>query len=232
MLDVKRSELKYILSDCEAERVKHALTPVMDVDPHNATSDGYHIRSLYFDTVYNRDFREKIDGLEKRKKIRIRIYGNESDIIKLELKEKFNDSNRKRSLTITRDEALMMINCDYSFLYEGKGGLGKWLYFEMTENTYIPKTIVEYKRYAFVHDMNNIRITFDRDLYATEADHDIFNQDLTMYPVAPPSEITMEVKYDSFLLSYIKEAIERASASRISNSKYIRARLISSSVIR
>ena len=231
MLDVKRSELKYILEDSVAAGVKRALSSVMEEDEHNAESDGYHIRSLYFDSVYNRDFRDKMSGLENRKKIRIRIYGDQSDTVKLELKEKFNDSNRKRSLLITREEAERMIRCDFSFLLEKENDLSRWLYFEMTENVYIPKTIVEYKRYAFIHDMNNIRVTFDRDLYATEADLDIFNKYLNMYPVAPPSQITMEVKYDSFLLSYIKDAIEKASASRISNSKYIRARLISSSVI-
>jgi len=229
VLDVKRSELKYILEDSRVSRLKRLLSAVMEPDSHNSQSDGYSIRSLYFDSVYNRDFKEKINGLENRKKIRLRIYGG-SDIIKLELKEKFNDLCRKRSLVISAEEALCLMNRDYSVLCD-KGELGKYLYFEMTENTYIPKTIVEYRRYAFIYDINDIRVTFDRDLMATEADLDLFNKDLTMYPVAPPSQITMEVKYDSFLLSFIKDAIEKADASRISNSKYIRARLVSSSLI-
>lgn len=42
-------------------------------DKHNGAG-GYRIRSLYFDTLDDNDYRDKLDGMELRRKIRLRNY--------------------------------------------------------------------------------------------------------------------------------------------------------------
>ena len=51
---VFREEKKYLISLPEALQACHRLAQVMHEDPHNGIS-GYPVRSLYFDTLDDRD---------------------------------------------------------------------------------------------------------------------------------------------------------------------------------
>lgn len=226
MLDVSRKELKYLVSEVEAARMRRALEAVLAPDAHNRGS-GYLVRSLYFDTPFDRDFEEKVDGYDSRRKIRLRVYGAEAETAKLELKEKAGTAQRKRSLTLHREEAQRLIGGDCGFLLERPEETARRLYTMMTLQGYRPKCIVEYDRTAYTRKTNDIRITFDRRLRATEADLALFSPSLTLYPVADPSETTMEVKYNGFLFTDVKQVIGLADRMQISNSKYCRARSVS-----
>ena len=68
---VFREEKKYLISLPEALQACHRLAQVMHEDPHNGIS-GYPVRSLYFDTLDDRDFHEKAAGVELRRKLRRR----------------------------------------------------------------------------------------------------------------------------------------------------------------
>lgn len=227
MLDVSRRELKYPVSLAEMHLMKNKLTKVMKTDSHNG-ENGYLVRSLYFDTLWDSDFEEKVDGYDSRQKIRLRVYDLNSGTAKLELKEKTGFAQRKRSLILSRQETEQMMNGEYGFLLDRPESLAHSLYTFMMTKGYRPKCIVEYDRLAYWEDVNDIRITFDMNLRATEAKIDgLFDKNLILYPVADKSEVTMEVKYNGFLYSYIKDIISISNRMQISNSKYIRARMVS-----
>ena len=99
----------------------------------------------------------------------------------------------------------------------------------MCTQGYRPKTVVEYLRKAYIARENSIRITFDSKIIATEARYDIFAEDLNLYPVMDPFNVVLEVKYNGFLLSYIKNLLDAADRSELSVSKYCLARGISQS---
>ncbi len=224
MPDISRRELKYVIGTDEVYFYRERLEKIMDEDPHNHGGEGYTIRSLYFDTPGDMDYYEKLAGLDDRKKVRLRIYDGRDDVIKLELKAKEGDFQRKRSLTLTREEAHMMIDEDYLFLLERPEKLSKAMYTLLSTRGYRPKCIVEYDRVAYMNEFNDIRITFDMGLRALEDPSDFFSGNSNPYPVADPSESTMEVKYNGFLFSYIKQTLDIVNRPRISNSKYVRAR--------
>ena len=54
--DVLREEKKFLLNQAEALRLRNYLSNVVHTDSHNGP-DGYQVRSLYFDSLSNRDFR-------------------------------------------------------------------------------------------------------------------------------------------------------------------------------
>ena len=93
---VFREEKKYLISLPEALQACHRLAQVMHEDPHNGIS-GYPVRSLYFDTLDDRDFREKAAGVELRRKLRLRCYDPAADFAMLEMKQKQGASQLKRS---------------------------------------------------------------------------------------------------------------------------------------
>ena len=224
MLDISRREMKYMIGTDEVFFYSDRLGKIMDPDPNNIGSEGYTIRSLYFDTPGDADYYEKLDGVDCRKKIRLRIYNGSDDVIKLELKAKEGDFQRKRSLTLSREEAEMMIDEDYLFLLERPEQLAHALYTLLSTRGYRPKCIVEYDRLAFMNEFNDIRITFDMGLRALEDPTEFFEADAPLYPVVDPSESTMEVKYNGFLFSYIKQTLDIVNRPRVSSSKYVRAR--------
>ena len=59
MRDVLREEKKFLLNQAEALKLRNYLSNVVHTDLHNG-SDGYQVRSLYFDSLSNRDFQEKV----------------------------------------------------------------------------------------------------------------------------------------------------------------------------
>ena len=223
MLDVSRKELKYVIGTDEVYFYKNRLSRIMESDPNNHEG-GYTVRSLYFDTIYDNDYYEKIDGVDNRKKVRIRLYNGNTDVIKLELKAKEGDFQRKRSVRITQEETKMMINGEYLFLMEKMDAFSQAMYTMLTSRCYRPKCIVEYDRLAYVNDVNDIRITFDMKLRALEDPWQFLDTKCDLYPVADTSETTMEVKYNGFLFSHIKKTLDVVNRPRISNSKYVRSR--------
>ncbi len=226
MLDVTRTEVKYDIGPLQMADMKRRLGIYMEADPHNGEK-GYLVRSLYFDTLHDTDFEDKVEGYDGRQKIRLRVYGADAQTAKLEVKEKTGAFQRKRSLILTREESMEMIDGSYGFLTGREEPLAKWLYVFLNARCYRPKCIVEYDRFAYITGHNDTRITFDQNLRASEAGFDIFNENAALYPVALPGQVTMEVKYTGFLLTYLKNELNRCDKTQVSNSKYCKARMIS-----
>ena len=229
MNEVLRQEKKYAINLTDGVALCHHLGSVMHADVHNG-AQGYVIRSLYFDTPDDQDFRDKVDGLELRRKIRLRTYSPQSDFAMLEMKQKQGPYQRKRSLRLSREEAQRLCRGDYRPLQAHEEPFAAECYGLMHCRGYRPKAIVEYRRQAFVARENHIRITLDSRIAATESRWDLFDGGLAMYPVLDPFQMVLEVKYNGFLLSYIKDRLDLAERSELSVSKYCLARSVSLSL--
>lgn len=225
MTEVLRSERKFLLNQAEMLQTRHRLRQILHENPHNG-AQGYTVRSLYFDTEYDQDYFEKAFGLETRKKIRLRIYDPEDDFALLEMKQKQGIQQRKRSLRVRREDAQRLIHCDYAPLLTYSDPLAAECYALMKTRCYSPKTIVQYRRLAFIAKENRIRITFDHLIDATISNFDLFSQNLLMTPVMDRSQTVLEVKFNGFLLSYIKDLLSGVCKSELSVSKYAMAREI------
>ena len=223
MNKVARQEKKFLIGTEESYKLNNYLSKLLISDKHNGTT-GYIVRSLYFDTIYDKDFKEKEDGIELRRKIRLRIYNTNDDFALLEMKQKEGMYQLKRSLKITREEAQELIKRNYSVLLKYKEDFAKECYGIMNMQCYMPKTIVQYNRKAFVAKENSIRITLDSNIIATETCFDIYAKNLNMYPVFNKDNTVLEVKFNGFLLGYIKDILENVNKSELSVSKYCLAR--------
>lgn len=226
MLAVLRREEKYLLTLRESLQCAARFEKVLTPDEYSR--DGaYQIRSLYFDTVDDRDFHDKLTEQNCRQKIRLRIYSPGDSHVKLELKQKENIYQKKRSLLITRADALALIDGRYSVLLNYEEQFAGEMFALLTERCYRPKTIIEYSRRAFMAKENNIRLTFDSDIRALEGDHCLFSDALPLYPVLPGDHVIFEVKYNRFLLGYITDIISCVDRRSVSASKYCLGRSLS-----
>lgn len=222
MLRVFREEKKFHINLAESIKKSHDLSQIMISDPHNGTH-GYMIRSLYFDTIYDGDYFEKISGAETRRKIRLRIYDTDAEFAKLEMKQKQGMYQLKRSLTMKREDAVLMTKGDYSPLLKYDEPFAAECYAVMRTRCYRPKTIVQYNRKAFIAKENKIRVTFDSNITATESSFDLFSENLNMNPVLDKSSVVLEVKFNGFLLEYIRRMINSIDKQEVSISKYVLA---------
>ena len=225
MLDVLREEKKYVCNLLEAVYLKNTLNGIMQGDPYQGY-EPYMVRSLYFDSMSDIDYREKEDGLSDRKKVRLRIYSPDSDYAKLELKQKSGCMQRKQSLAVTREHAVELISGNYDVLKEYDNEFSTYMYNLMTLESYRPKTVIEYDRVAYVAPINNIRLTVDSGVRANEGYFNIFDENIALYPVIDPSSVIFEVKYNKYMPSYVKDAIRFICKTETSASKYTMSRYI------
>lgn len=225
MVEVIRQEEKYPLNLCDAYVWQHRFSAVMMSDRFSQ-GGSYMVRSLYFDTPDDKDYQDKMTEQNLRKKIRLRIYSPYDTKVKLEVKQKENIFQKKRFLLISKEDALQLIEGRYSALLNYSDDLAAELFGIMSTEVYLPKSIVEYRRYAFIAKENNIRVTFDSEIRATESSFDLFAENLPLTYVIPLDRMLMEVKYDSFLLSYISDMLSVINERRISFSKYCLSRKI------
>ncbi|MDO4437849.1 MAG: polyphosphate polymerase domain-containing protein [Eubacteriales bacterium] len=222
-ISVVRTEKKYSISPYQQSTLLHRLEPVMNIDKHSGIG-GYMVRSLYFDSIYDNDYFDKINGLEMRKKVRLRIYSPEQTTVKLELKQKQGSAQKKISLSITRELAEEMIQGNYEGLVELNSDLALMFYQILETGLYRPVCIVEYHRTAFAEESNDTRITLDSEIGMSPFCDSFFDRELNLIPVR--KEPVLEVKYNRFLLSNIKQILDFADAPELAVSKYAMSRQV------
>lgn len=218
-----RHELKFLVSQKQLDLLGFRLNLIMKQDIHQK-GKAYKIRSLYFDDINNSCLRENENGVDRRKKYRIRIYDGKMDVIKLEKKIKVRGMTRKYAEIIQYDNCIKWIEQKDVSLLRCNSELEQELYVKHKTEGMHPVTIVEYERTAFVEKRGNIRITFDRNISCSEMVHRFTEEKIPLIPLLPVGQHILEIKYDEFLPEYIKEVMEIGSLQRSTFSKYVYAR--------
>lgn len=215
-----RHEFKYNMTAKEEGIIKNKLSKVLKID---RDPNGYMVRSLYFDSIDDIDLNEKLIGALSRKKIRLRIYETNPQFVKLELKNKYDINQLKESIIISMSDAKELIKGNYSILLNYNDNIATKIYTIMREYCYIPKVIIEYKRLAFI-TQNNTRITIDSDIRKSYNINDFFNEHINYDIVSDKNTFVLEVKFNEFLESYIKDILSSYVGSNVSVSKYLISR--------
>lgn len=216
-----RHELKFYININEYELLREKLQVILKRDKNTVNDEGYHIRSLYFDNVYDSDLYEKNYGIYRRKKFRIRIYNHSDNVIKLEKKNRFGELINKESLSITKDEYERLLEWDYDFLQDKNNQTAKDFYLYMRTQHMSPKVIVDYVREAYMEEIEDVRITFDKYLSAGVNSIDIFEKNLITVEALKYPYMIMEVKFNSFLPDYIRDVLQLDTHHRAAISKYV-----------
>lgn len=217
-----RHELKYFINQGEAFLLEQKLHATMDRDSFADYHSGYFIRSLYFDNYINSAVRDKIDGVEARKKYRIRIYNLKDDNIRLESKEKQSNFICKRSIAIDRSTCDALIQGDARPLLKYKQHpLALEMYIAMSSELLQPRVLVDYTRQAFISPIQDIRITLDKNLRTGFQCVDLFDANVPTISVKGSYDMILEVKFKQYLPSYFHQLIQLNSLQRSAISKYI-----------
>lgn len=226
MEEVKfRHELKHYINFSDYISIKSRLRSIMHIDKNANENNEYKIRSLYFDNVYDKALMEKVIGVPKRDKFRIRFYNDNHEFIRLEKKSKIRGLCLKDSEKITKEECEKIINGDIEFLRDSNKKLFIDLYSEIKGNLLRPRTIVDYTREAYIYPIGNVRITFDKSIRTGLNNINMFDDNLPTIETIDNKYIVLEVKFDEFLPQIIRDIIQVKERRATSISKYEAARI-------
>lgn len=218
-----RHEWKHEINVSDQIAVRQRLKAVAKADPH-AQNGKYEIRSLYFDNLWDQALREKVDGVNMREKFRIRYYDGDTSLIHLEKKEKYNGLTRKTSEVLTKREAQAIVEGDLDWMVHSGRQLVAELYSKMKSRQLRPKTIVDYTREPFVYAPGNVRVTIDYNIRTGLMCTDFLRPDCVTVP-AGDAPIILEVKWDEFLPSIIRDAVQLRGRKEGAYSKYAACRV-------
>ncbi len=218
-----RHEWKHPISYGDMLILRRRLGAIMQPDP-NAAGGKYLVRSLYFDTPGDTALREKLDGISRREKFRIRFYNHDPGLIHLEKKSKLAGLGNKQVADLTAVQAQRIVDGDVDWMLTADHGLIRELYSKMQTCQLRPKTIVDYTREPFVFGPGNVRVTLDYDIRTGLGCTDFLDPDCSTIP-AGDAPILLEVKWDEFLPDLIRAAVQLEGRQASAFSKYAQCRI-------
>ena len=218
-----RHEWKHVISPSDMYTIRSRLRAVAYSD-ENTVNGRYKIRSLYFDNANDTALWEKINGVNKREKFRIRYYNDDLSFIKLEKKSKINGLCNKVSERISAEEVKALLDGTTDWLKDTDRPLAHELYIKMKNQGLKPKTIVDYLREPFVFSAGNVRVTIDYNIRTSISCLDFLNPKCITIP-AGEAPIILEVKWDEFLPDIIKTAVNLEDRRSSAFSKYAQCRI-------
>ena len=217
-----RHEWKIAISHSDKIAIEQRLRAVAQTDSH-AIDGKYHIRSLYFDNSADKALWEKLDGVDRREKFRIRLYNHDPSMIHLEKKSKRSGLCSKESAELTAEEAQSIVDGCWDWMARSDRSLVRELYVKMRTQGLRPKTIVDYTREPFVYAPGNVRVTLDYGIRTGMGCTDFLNPDCVTVPA--DSTVIMEVKWDEYLPDIIRDAVQLSGRRVAAFSKYAACRI-------
>ena len=218
-----RHEYKHQINLADIYGLKARLGAILKHDSHAGDDGTYFVKSLYFDNYADKALREKLDGVDKREKFRIRYYGTDTSFIRLEKKTKINGLCNKTACRITAEECQKIIDGDTEFMKNSSRRLLQELYAKMKYQLLRPKCIVAYTRESFVYPPGNVRVTLDQNISGSHNVKEFLNPNLSFLQTYHTS--VLEVKWDAFLPQIIKDAVQIKSRRSAAFSKYAAVRI-------
>ncbi len=230
---MRRFEYKYITPIDEIDSVREYVLNFVEPDSNMNNSFEYTVRSIYFDNRSFDFYNDKVEGLDIRKKVRIRGYnrveeGNE--IVFLEVKKKFGMSiAKKRAPVLFKDVENLLSSGDIErYVIDGLKGFensiqdAREFLYNLYRKNLTPQILVIYEREAY-HDKKSgdFRITFDKNLRSWIYPNidDLFVEKDIVYSY--PDSFIIEAKFRGDLPLWFKFMIDKFSLKQVSFSKYV-----------
>lgn len=218
-----RHEWKHEITAADRLVLSSRLSAAARRDGHGQNGR-YEIRSLYFDDSRDTALREKLDGVARREKFRIRYYNGDASYICLEKKVKWDGLCGKRSVLLSTQEVQLLLDGNLGWMPSSGRPLIQELYWKMKANGLRPRTLVDYTRDAYVFPAGNVRVTLDFNIRTGLGSTDFLNPSAITVPAGDAPAI-LEVKWDEFLPDIIRDAVQLPGRHTSSFSKYAACRI-------
>ncbi|WP_371804751.1 VTC domain-containing protein [Candidatus Lokiarchaeum ossiferum] len=217
----KRFEIKYQISANERQKLVKYLKAFMKLDGHTQNCLDYEVRSLYFDSPQRKAYYEKTNGVEYRKKLRVRYYPNsindEEKRMFIEIKRKVNENVSKARISVPAHQVFQIIDGNNTIAedlyqrssFQDRNTLEEIWYLKKRFNLK-PVCAISYKRQALTGKVEKkFRVTFDTNLLVTKHNFDLlkFHQGSSK-SILPRDIVVMEVKFNNIIPKWAVKILE------------------------
>ena len=223
-----RYEFKYLINDSIANILYKDALNFMEYDKFALKTNGYFVRSLYFDNNDYDNFFEKVDGIKFRKKFRIRTYNKKNlkkNPIFLEAKGRFEDRVFKKRFEINPKHLEMFYEKNnLSILLEKykNNSLVKEFYFDVMRKRISPKILIDYNRKPLINKHGlYFRLTFDSQLKSSKTKSLFQNDNFFISNKCKPGYTILEVKFERSIPVWFHRTIQAYDLKRQSISKFV-----------
>jgi hypothetical protein len=230
-----RYERKYLVQNSKLDELRNRLMPFLRPDIFAEQTNlipQYTVRSIYFDTPNYNALYEKKEGMENRKKLRIRGYNTyqKGCEVFLEIKRKIgNRISKNRALTQFDNLSQTLESGEISLLSERISDRmltdASKFFFNLKKGGQKPVNIVVYEREPYHGKFNpEVRITFDKNIRAGLFPElsELFSHD--NLSLIWKDSFIMEVKYfEGGMPSWAKSIINEFGLRHEALSKYAAA---------
>lgn len=223
-----RFEIKYIVHRSKLDNLRELIQPFVRPDKFiiDRNHRSYVVRSIYFDTPDLLYYREKIEGVPYRLKLRMRTYNDSENNAPL-----FFEIKRKHKIPMTKDRApyprerameIMRNGLNSDDLDAGsrkEKSCQKFLY-HLHRDHLQPTVLVVYDREAYESVMDNtVRITFDKNLRSALMPElrEIYTDDLL---AVMEEHFILEVKYNKQYPEWMRLIVNSLDLRQEAASKY------------
>ncbi len=214
-----RIEQKFLCDARDYAVLKARMQALLFLDENAGDNPVYHIRSVYFDDIYQSKFYENEDGVDNRSKYRIRAYNANDAVIHFERKSKTNGYNNKTSFSLSPARYAEFMAEDFTFT-PSDIPLENEISLQRISRGLAPSLIVAYDREAYTYPAGNVRVTFDSNISASSDMADFFSPNLAAVPILQSGQFILEVKFDEFLPRHIERALDLKKLQQITFSKF------------
>ncbi len=219
-----RYEIKYAIPVNQMGILMPNLLNFLERDPHATESGFYKVSSLYFDTPDLDCFRNKIDGLLFRRKVRIRIYPDmPDDKAFVEIKQRINRTVQKRRLQMTLKDAYKLCSGQKQFKLSEPDDqeVADEVHYLVRSLRLVPQNVITYTRLAYQGSFADpgLRLTFDTMIRTRRASFDL-EKNRRMAIAYPAGLSVMEVKANERVPHWLVTILARHECNLDRVSKY------------
>lgn len=224
-----RYELKYIITHQQYESMVKAIAPFMEADMQGGEFGRYTITSLYYDTVDYKAYWDKLEGHRFRRKVRVRVYGDEpvtpQTLCFVEIKQRINKTLQKKRVILPYQEAVALCGAGQAITTDSAVDQAvideiRYLYYTLQLQ---PACIVSYQRLAFngIEYDPGLRVTFDSQLKGRSHNLSLLTADQGESQFfVPPGWYILEVKVNYRIPYWLTELINDHHCTLRRISKY------------
>jgi SPX domain protein involved in polyphosphate accumulation len=225
----QRYELKYLLPREQVRALAQDLALYLRPDPYSLEAGSYQITSLYYDTADYQAYWNKLEGHRFRRKVRIRVYGDQlvtpETRVQIEVKERHNKVMAKRRVTASYQAARQL--CGAGEVIETDSAIEaatvREIQYMVAVQHLQPACIVSYRRRALEGGEYDpgLRVTIDTNLKGRTHHLTLLSDSpADNHYVLPPNWAIMEIKVNIRVPYWLAELVGRYGCTLRRISKY------------
>lgn len=227
----QRFELKYVISESLALRVREFVSGYLELDEFGATRPNYSypVHSLYLDSPDLRTYRCTLSGDKNRFKLRLRYYDERpATPVFFEVKRRMNTTILKERGGVKRSSVNSLLAGQLPSMDDLVSsrpshmmGLQRFLHL-MTSLNAVPKVHVAYLREAWIsRDDNSVRVTLDRQVQCDlDADARLDTQSVNPVTVFK-GNVILELKFTNRFPDWFNRLVSTLGLTQAGAAKYV-----------